>query len=76
MYTGVEILFKLRMWKCYERVRRKATRMIEECNSLGYEERLKIMGLTTLETRRIRADLIEVYKVIKQLENVDEKVFF
>lgn len=59
-----------------ERVQRRATRMIEECNSLGYEERLKITGLTTLETRRIRADLIEVYKVIKQLENVDEKVFF
>ena len=34
------------------------------------------MGLTTLETRRLRADLIEVYKIIKGYEGLDEGIFF
>jgi hypothetical protein len=32
--------------------------------------------LTTLETRRIRADLIEVYKIFKGLDRVEMKGFF
>lgn len=30
----------------------------------------------TLEIQRIRADLIEVYKVINKMENVDEELLF
>ena len=29
-----------------------------------------MLGLTTLETRRLRADLIEVFKIFKGLDNV------
>jgi ribonucleases P/MRP protein subunit RPP40 len=59
-----------------ERVQRRATRMVAECKGLGYEDRLKVTELTTLETRRIRADLIEVYKILKTGEGLDEKSFF
>jgi len=48
-----------------ERVQRRATRIIEECRGRDYLQRLDICKLTTLETRRIRADMIEVYKIIK-----------
>jgi len=42
---------------------------------VGYEERLKILGLTTLETR-LGGDLIAVFKILKGHENIDQEVFF
>lgn len=59
-----------------ERVQRRATRMIDECKGMDYEERLRITGLTTLETRRLRADLVEVYKILNGIDKVDESKFF
>ena len=59
-----------------EKVQRRATRMIEECAGKTYKERLKIVGLTTLECRRMRADLIEVYKILKGFEGIEEKLLF
>ena len=37
----------------------------------GYKERLMAVGLTTLEERRDRGDLIQAYKLIKGLEQLD-----
>ena len=34
------------------------------------------MGLTTLETRFLRVDLIEVFKILKGFQNVDPGKFF
>ena len=56
---------------CLEKVQRRATRMIEECRGLNYEERLKLTRLTTLETRRLRADMIEVYRILNSIDKVD-----
>jgi len=42
-----------------ERVQHRATKMIEDCKGMCYEERLKVTGLTTLESRRLRGDMIE-----------------
>ena len=44
-----------------ERIQRRATKMIPELRDLSYEERLKECGLTTLQTRRLRGDQIEVF---------------
>ena len=41
-----------------------------------YEERLKECGLTTLETRRVRGDQIEVFKILNGYENIDSNIFF
>ena len=59
-----------------ERVQRRATRMIRECKGKDYELRLKNLNLTTLETRRTRADMIEVWKIVNGLEGISEEVFF
>ena len=36
---------------------------------LSYEERLKECGLTTLETRQLKRDEIEVFKILNGYEN-------
>ena len=59
-----------------ERVQRRATRMISECRGLEYSDRLRILRLTTLETRRMRADLLEVYKILHKIDTVNEETLF
>ena len=51
-------------------------KMIPELRDLSYEERLKECGLTTLETRRLRGDQIEVFKILNGYENIDRNMFF
>ena len=59
-----------------EGVQRRFTRMIPELKSLPYEARLKRLNLTTLEIRRIRGDLIEVYKILNGLEKINPDSMF
>jgi len=35
-----------------------------------------MLGLTTLETRRLRVNMIEVYKILRGFEGTDEVNFF
>ena len=41
----------------------------------SYEDRLKECRLTTLETRRLRGDQIDVFKILNGFENVDRNTF-
>jgi hypothetical protein len=59
-----------------EKIQRRATKMIPECSKLSYEDRLKVTGLTTLEARRNRGDLIEAFKIIRGFSKVDYKHHF
>ena len=47
-----------------EKVQRCFTKMIPELHGLTYENRLKAVKLWTLEERRNRTDLIEVFKLL------------
>ena len=59
-----------------ERVQRRATKIIPKLRNISYEMRLKECGLTTLETRRLRGDQIEVFKILNGYENIDKNIFF
>ena len=59
-----------------EKIQRRATKLIPGLRDLTYEERLNECGLTTLETRRLRGDQIEVFKILNGYENIDYNIFF
>ena len=59
-----------------ERIQRRATKIIPELRDLSYENRLLQCGLTTLETRRLRGDQIEVFKIVNGYEDVNRSMFF
>ena len=59
-----------------EGVQRRATAMIKKCKCLSYEERLRKLGIPTLEYRRHRADLIQVYRLFSGIDRMDANVFF
>ena len=59
-----------------EKVQHRFSRMFPELKSLPYEQRLDKLGLWTLEERRNRADLLEVFKLIKGFTAVSWTRFF
>jgi len=54
-----------------EKVQRKATKLVQGLASMSYEKRLEALKLTSLEKRRLRGDLIEVFKLVTGKENID-----
>ena len=51
-----------------ERIQRRATKIIPE---FFYKSRLLECGLTTLETRRLRGDQIEVFKIVNGYKDIE-----
>ena len=44
--------------------------------SYMYEDRVKNIGITSLEKRRVRGDLVEEFKILKEIDNVSSSHFF
>ncbi|XP_065650536.1 uncharacterized protein LOC136078679 [Hydra vulgaris] len=47
--------------------------MIPELRHLENKKRLEILDMTTLETRRLRGDLIQQFKIFKGIKKIDIK---
>ena len=58
-----------------EDVQRRATKMIAKLKDLPYSQRLAILQLPSLEHRRKRGDMIEVFKFQSGLYKTDRPVF-
>ena len=50
-----------------EKVQRRFMRMVLGLGDLGYGERLGVLGLMTLEERRNRSDMVEMFRVFRGL---------
>ena len=59
-----------------EKVQRRFTRMVLGLGDLGYEERLGVLGLMTLEERKNRSDMVEMFRVLRGLSAIPVETFF
>eukprot|EP00061_Rhincodon_typus_P007330 g28923.t1 len=59
-----------------ERVQETFSRMLPGLEGLSYKERLDRLGLSSLEHKRFRGDLIEVYKIMRDIDKANSKGLF
>ena len=59
-----------------EKVQRRATKCLTGLKDCSYSERLAKLKLPSLSYRRHRADLIQTFKIVKGLEDIQPSTFF
>ena len=59
-----------------EAVQRRSVMMVTNLKGKNYSQRLEELGMTTLEERRERGDLIQAYKVLTGKERVSAQTWF
>ena len=59
-----------------EKVQRRATKILCDIKDYSYQERLLALNLPSLKYRRLRADLIQTFKIIHDIDNINVEDFF
>ena len=62
--------------ECIEKVQRRATKLVRGLKYKSYEQRLALLQTTSLESRRIRGDLIQVFRIMNGFDDVNKDDFF
>ena len=67
---------KVKNIRLLESVQRRATKLVANVSEMSYPRRLKELNLTTLEYRRLRTDIIQIYKIFSGIDDVNYDKFF
>ena len=59
-----------------ENVQRRATRLVKALQGKTYSERLKSLRLPSLQYRRLRNDMVQTYKIVRDIDIVDKDKLF
>eukprot|EP00061_Rhincodon_typus_P008365 g30903.t1 len=59
-----------------EKVQQTFTRLIPRIVRLSFEDRFKRLGLYSMEFRRMRGNVIETYKTLKDVDRMDTERLF
>ena len=59
-----------------EAVQIRATRLIPSIRQIGYQRRLERLNLFNLGTRRLRGQLIETFKILNGITNIEYNKLF
>ena len=62
--------------KAVERVQRRATKLVKTIKDLPYTDRLKYLNIPSLYYRRRRGDMIQVYKILYNIDRINSNKFF
>ena len=58
-----------------ENTQRRATKLVHHIQHLPYSDRLRYLGLPSLEYRRIRTDVIQLYKIVNNIDRSERSLF-
>jgi len=61
---------------CVEVLNREQTNLVPHLRKYSYEDRLKRLGIPSLDQRKSRGDIIDTYKILTGKENIESEQFF
>ena len=74
-FWNIAVLFGHLIFSCItkklKKIQRRATKLVKSATKLPYCDRLKMLGFTTLYYRRLRADVIQVYRIINNIDKLE-----
>ena len=84
VYVRPHLEYCIQAWSPYtqadknklEQVQRRAVNMVAGLRGRTYEQKLKEVGLTTLEDRRTRGDMIQTFRILNGIDQVDASTWF
>ena len=61
---------------CLAKVQCRTTKLVKGFKYISYEQTLKLLVITSLEKRRVRGDLIQVFRIVKGFDKINMEDFF
>ena len=59
----------------FRKLQRRATKLVRGLKDKSYEEGMRLLDITSFEERRLRGDLIQVFRVVKDFDKIDLGTF-